>query len=114
MRRRTSALPAVMCYRLNGTWSCTRDGVTEPCGDCDACRTVAAQRRAESRVDALCPLCASIRILDGSGRLPWHRGLQKEASDPTARKVCRGVGLLVAEAAELAAALRAERLAKDL
>ena len=30
-------------FRLpDGTWSCVRDGVTEPCGDCDGCRQIAA------------------------------------------------------------------------
>lgn len=27
------------------TWSCTRDGVREPCGDCDGCRYDASVRR---------------------------------------------------------------------
>jgi hypothetical protein len=31
--------------RPDGTWSCTRDHVTQPCGDCDGCRTVAAENR---------------------------------------------------------------------
>lgn len=30
-------------FRLpDGTWSCVRDGVAEPCGDCDGCRQIAA------------------------------------------------------------------------
>ena len=29
--------------RPDGSWSCTRDHVTEPCGDCDGCRQVAAE-----------------------------------------------------------------------
>ena len=30
-------------FRLpDGTWSCVRDGVTEPCGDCGGCRQIAA------------------------------------------------------------------------
>jgi hypothetical protein len=35
-------------YRPDGTWSCTRDGVTRPCGDCDGCRQVQAQNAAEA------------------------------------------------------------------
>ena len=30
-------------YRPDGSWSCTRDHVTEPCGDCDGCRQVMAE-----------------------------------------------------------------------
>jgi len=31
-------------YRLpDGTWKCVKDGVTEPCGDCVGCRSVAAE-----------------------------------------------------------------------
>jgi hypothetical protein len=25
-------------YRPDGTWSCTRDDVSSPCGNCDGCR----------------------------------------------------------------------------
>lgn len=32
-------------YRLDGSWSCTKDGVTRPCGDCDGCHQVAAENR---------------------------------------------------------------------
>jgi hypothetical protein len=32
-----------LSYRPDGSWSCTRDGVTEPCGDCDSCRQVQAE-----------------------------------------------------------------------
>lgn len=39
-------------YRLpDGTWSCTRNHVTRPCGNCDGCRYIAsvnAARREES------------------------------------------------------------------
>ena len=31
--------------RLDGTWSCVRDGATEPCEDCDGCRSVEAENR---------------------------------------------------------------------
>jgi hypothetical protein len=31
--------------RPDGTWSCTRDHVTQPCGNCDGCRQVAAENR---------------------------------------------------------------------
>jgi len=33
-------------YRPDGTWSCTREGATEPCGDCDGCRQVQAGTQA--------------------------------------------------------------------
>lgn len=43
-------LDPAMCRMPDGRWSCTRDHVTEPCGDCDGCRYVYAQRKfAESR-----------------------------------------------------------------
>lgn len=28
------------------TWSCVKDGVTEPCGECGGCRSVQAENRA--------------------------------------------------------------------
>lgn len=34
--------PVTSSYRPDGSWSCTRDGVTAPCGDCDGCRQVQA------------------------------------------------------------------------
>ena len=33
-------------YRLDGTWSCTRDNRTTPCGACDPCRDILASRQA--------------------------------------------------------------------
>lgn len=30
----------------DGTWSCVKDGVTEPCGECGGCRSVQAENRA--------------------------------------------------------------------
>ena len=117
MSRRTTALPTAVCYRLDGTWSCVRDGVTQPCGDCSGCWQVAALRRAESRVEARCPMCVSIRLLDGYGRLPRHLGLENEEHDPTTRKVCQGSGNTVMETQYLVAVRRArmiEELAKDL
>ena len=35
-------------YRPDGTWSCTRDHVTQPCGTCDACRHIAAANAMEA------------------------------------------------------------------
>jgi hypothetical protein len=29
-------------YRPDGSWACTRDRVTSPCGECDGCRHVQA------------------------------------------------------------------------
>jgi hypothetical protein len=42
----------------DGRWSCIRDGVSEPCGDCGGCRQVQAQNLAAA-ADA-----------DDSGRTP--------------------------------------------
>lgn len=30
----------------DGTWSCVKDGTTEPCGECGGCRSVQAENRA--------------------------------------------------------------------
>jgi hypothetical protein len=35
-------------YRPDGAWSCVRDHVTEPCGDCDGCRHIQAANAAEA------------------------------------------------------------------
>ena len=34
-------------YRPDGTWSCTRDHRTTPCGDCDGCRYVQGANAAD-------------------------------------------------------------------
>lgn len=38
--------PITSSYRPDGSWSCTRDGVTGPCGECGGCRQVQAENRA--------------------------------------------------------------------
>lgn len=40
------ALDPALCRMPDGRWSCVREGVTEPCGDCDGCRLIYAERRA--------------------------------------------------------------------
>ena len=37
-------------YRPDGTWECTTDGVSTPCGHCDGCRGVEAGERARTTV----------------------------------------------------------------
>lgn len=40
-------------YRTDGSWSCVRDGVTVPCGECDGCRQVAAENLAAKEARTL-------------------------------------------------------------
>jgi hypothetical protein len=42
--------PIAASYRPDGSWSCTRDHVAEPCGECDGCRQVQAENAAEDPV----------------------------------------------------------------
>jgi 7-cyano-7-deazaguanine synthase in queuosine biosynthesis len=35
-------------YRPDGTWSCVRDHVTEPCGQCGPCKTILASYERET------------------------------------------------------------------
>ncbi len=49
-------------WQSYATWSCTRDGATYPCGDCDGCRagvwnSQAANAALRARIDAARALC---------------------------------------------------------